>query len=814
MREMAKKLALLVLWLVVAGSLQAAGLSSQPSTSPVSSDAHQRQFLNQYCVACHNERLRTAGLALDTADVANVGEAAPVWEKVVRKLRAGAMPPVGRPRPDSATYEGFTARLEAQLDDVASAAPHPGRPEALHRLNRTEYKNAVRDLLAIDVDVASLLPPDDGSYGFDNIAAVLRISPTLLERYLSAARKTVRLALGSVGVTPKAETFRLPSDLRQDDRLGGMPFGTRGGTSIQYNFPLDGAYEFQVRLARSAVGDLVSFPDRHELEISIDGERVRTFAVGGEPLGRVERDTVDANWRFRVPVKAGPREVLVTFVKNTSALDETNRLPFLRPYAGHLRDTRYQPHIDHVVIAGPFEGRTPKDTPSRRRIFVCYPETRADEAPCAGDIMSMLARNAYRRPVTEADLRPLLKFYEEGAAVRGFEGGIESALRALLSSSSFLFRVERDPAGVPPNTSYRVTDLELASRLSFFLWSSSPDDELLGVAERGGLKDPAELRIQVNRMLADRRSRALVSNFAGQWLYLRNLPETRPEVTRFPDYDESLRQAFRRETELFFDSILRENRSAIELLTARYTFVNDRLAKHYGIPNVYVSGPEFKRVELPFDSPRGGLLGQGGILTTTAYATRTSPVIRGKWILENLLGYEPPPPPPGVEALEETDNGAGQLLSMRDRMVQHRASPACASCHAIMDPLGLSLENFDAVGRWRSLGEDNRPIDTAGTLPDGTSFDGPGGLRRALLRRPDSFVATVTEKLLTYALGRGLEYYDMPAVRKIVRENASNSYRLKDLIVGIIDSVPFQMRQSAPERQPSRSADPVVSPVG
>ena len=774
---------------------QAPSPEPQPASSTPGSVSPQRALLNQYCVTCHNERLRTAGLTLDEADLTNIGGTAPLWEKVVRKLRAGAMPPAGRARPDRATYDELASWLEGQLDQAASAAPHPGRTEALHRLNRTEYANAVRDVLALEIDVNELLPPDDASYGFDNIAGVLGISPSLLEQYLLAARKVVRVALGNPDITPVGETFRLPGELRQDDRFEGLPFGTRGGTALQYNFPLDGEYVIRVQLDRNDNGGLANFPDRHDLELSIDGERVTLFTVDTrDALGLRRGEDADKDWEVRVPVEAGPRDVRVAFIKKTSALQETPRLPFLRPYQGHRLDTRYQPHVGEVLIVGPFDGQRPTNTPSRQRILVCDPATRADEAPCARSILSAVARRAYRRPVTETDLQPLLTFYEDGRTDGDFEAGIELALQAVLSSPDFLFRVERDPAGLPPNTPYQIPDMELASRLSFFLWSSVPDDELIELAQRAELKKPDVLHQQVERMLADARSQALITNFAGQWLYLRNLPATVPHHVRFPNFDVALQQAFRRETELFFESIVRGNRSALELLTARHTFVNERLAKHYGIPNVL--GPEFRRVDLPDDSPRGGLLGHGSILTVTAYPTRTSPVLRGKWILENLLGYEPPPPPPDIPSLEET-NSTGQVFSMRERMVRHRASPACASCHAVMDPPGLALENFDAVGRWRVLGEGNSPIDATGTLPDGTSFDGPAGLRQAFLRRPETFVSTVTQKLLTYALGRGLEPYDMPTVRQLVRDIEPNNYRLEDLIVGIVDSVPFQMRQSA-----------------
>jgi mono/diheme cytochrome c family protein len=752
-------------------------------------------LVNRYCVSCHNDRLETGGFSFDPLAVADVAAHPEAWEKVVRKLRAGAMPPRPRPRPDQEIYDGFRAWLEGELDAAAAADPNPGRTETFHRLSRTEYRNAVRDLLALDVSVDDLLPADDTSYGFDNIAGVLGVSPTLMERYLSAARKIGRLAVASPVPSPTAETFRVASDLGQDRRMEGLPFGTRGGLVVDYNFPEDAEYVFEIL----PDGPLRIEP--HDLEVTIDGERIALLTVGKAPdpddprgLYTPQIETLEV----RTPVTAGPHEIGVAFLRKTSAEPEGIRKLYLRPFTGEGSggDSRYQPYVESLSIAGPYESsgaRPVEGTPSRERIFTCRPApgATAEEMACAREILARLARLAYRRPVADDDVERLLTFYDRGRVGGSFDTGIEMALRRLLVSPEFLFRVERDPEGVASGEHYRVSDLELASRLSFFLWSSIPDDELLDVAERRELSVPAVFDAQVERMLADPRSEALVGNFAGQWLTLRNAAAVQPDEDEFPDFGEALRQAFRRETELLFGSVLRENRSTLDLLDADYTFVNERLAQHYGIPNV--RGSHFRRVALA-DAARGGLLGHGSILTVTSYANRTSPVNRGKWVLENILGTPPPPPPPDVPDLETAEGG--QALSMREAMEQHRANPVCASCHRLMDPLGLSLENFDAIGRWRGRSETRDAIDASGELPDGTPFDGPAGLKAALLRHPDRFVTTVTEKLLTYALGRGIEYYDAPAVRAIVRDAADNGYRLSSLVKGVVRSAPFQMRRS------------------
>ncbi len=785
-----------------------ASAAAQPASEGAASA--ERALVDRYCVACHNERLRVADLTLDTADVGDVGAHPEIWEKVVRKLRAGAMPPAPRPRPDAETYAAFTVWLETELDAAAARSPDPGRTDTFHRLNRSEYHNVVRDLLALDVDVAALLPADDGSYGFDNIAGVLGISPTLLERYLSAAKKISRLAIGRPAPSATAETFRLTADLTQDVRVDGLPFGTRGGTRFDFTFPEDAVYGIRVQLSRDASGTLKPFDTPHRLEVSLDGELLETFTVGEPPPPGAARSSpeyrdwlarqraADDGWEVRAPVRAGPRTVQVTFHQKTSAYAETLRQPFLRPYTSITGgDTRYQPYVGSVTVAGPFEAsgaRPAESTPSRDRVFVCRPASRdaADEAACAREVFSTLARRAYRRPVTERDLAVLLQFYEQGRAEGGFEAGVELGLRRLLASPDFLFRVAREPAGAAPGTPYRVPDLELASRLSFFLWSSIPDDELLDLAEAGTLHRPEVIEAQTRRMLADPRADALVENFAGQWLYLRNVRALTPDEDLFPDFGEALRRSFQRETELFFASVLREDRSVLDFLTADYTFVNERLARHYGMPNVY--GSHFRRINLP-DASRRGLLGHGSILAATAYPTRTSPVLRGKWVLENLLGTPPPLPPPDVPSLEETTSD-GAARSMREAMEQHRANPVCASCHRLMDPPGFALEQFDAVGRYRTRNEANAPIDASGVLPDGTVFEGAAGLREALLGRPDLFVTTLTEKLLVYALGRGVEHHDAPAIRAITREAAADGHRFSSLILGVVKSPPFQMRRT------------------
>ncbi|HEY1241293.1 MAG TPA: DUF1592 domain-containing protein [Bryobacteraceae bacterium] len=769
-----------------------------------------RALIDRYCVTCHNQRLKTAGLMLDKMDVDHVAEGAEVWENVVRKLKGGMMPPQGMPRPDQAAIDSFIGGLESSLDKNAAAHPNPGHA-SLHRLNRTEYGNVIRDLLDLEVDVSALLPADDEANGFDNIADVLKVSPSLLEQYLTTSRQISKLAVGDMKMTPVSQVYQLPPDLPQDDHIEGLPLGTRGGIRIRHNFPLDAQYEFSVGLLRNIVGYITGLEFAHQLEITIDGERVFLAPVGGEEDNKmmdtnlgVAGDTLDARLKTRVPVKAGPHTIVVTFLRRDSAESDEPLQPFTRDH--DLQNMNGLPLIERVQIAGPFQATGPGETPSRQRIFPCRPAAAADELPCARKILSTLARRAYRRPLTDKDVELLLTFYQKGRNRGSFDSGIETALRLILADPKFLFRYEPDPANLKPGDNYRLSDLELASRLSFFLWSSIPDDALLAVAEQGKLRNPSVLEQQVRRMIADPRADALVNNFAAQWLFLRNLPATMRDQGEFPNFDDNLRKAFDIETELFFDSILHEDRSVLDLMNADYTFVNERLAKQYGIPNIY--GSRFRRVTLK-DDARRGLLGQGSVLTVTSYPNRTSPVLRGKWILENILGTPVPSPPPNVPPLKENSEGS-QPKSMRELMEQHRQNPACASCHKIMDPLGFSLENFDATGQWRTR-EKAGPIDASGQLADGTKVTGPVDLRRALMRHPEQFVSTFTEKLLTYALGRGLEYYDMPVVRTIAQNAAAHNYRFSSIIMGIVESAPFEMKQVG---QPVLSAAAVSGGAG
>ncbi len=803
---------LAVAW-VAAGYLQTTGEPQLTSPAP-SHGSQYRSVLDGYCVSCHNQKLRTADLLLDKAAVEKIGEGAELWEKVLRKLRTRAMPPAGMPRPDEATYDSFVAYLEKELDLAAAAQLDPGRP-LIHRLNRAEYANAIRDLLAVDFDAESYLPPDHSGDGFDNIAAVLTVSPVLMERYMSAARKISRLAIGSASARVTSEEYHISENRAQDSRLNDdLPFGSRGGIAIRHHFPLDGEYVIKIRLQRDRtnfIRGLLGEP--HQLDVFLDGVRLESFPVGGERHGATgllhtrtgniymgepeqndyELSGAEEGLQVRFPAQAGTRLVGVTFLRKTL---ESEGLLEVGPRSMEPDIDEYKggdPNIDSVTITGPYQATGRGETPSRIKIFECYPGGKGnrDEESCAEKILSTLARRAYRRPATDADVQPLLSLYRAGRNEGGFEAGIELALQRILAGPEFLFRVERDSENVPPDTAYPISDLELASRLSFFLWSSIPDDPLLDLAEAGILKDPAVLEQQVRRMLADYRSSALVDNFAGQWLYLRNLRSWKPSLREFPDFDGELRQALRQETELFFKSMLREDRSVLDLLSADYTFLNERLARHYGIPDIY--GSSFRRVTLS-DENRRGLLGQGSILTVTSRVNRTSPVLRGKWVLENLLGAPPLPPPPNIPPLSEKKEEVGGL-TMRQRMKEHQSNPVCASCHAGMDPIGFALENFDAVGQWRAT-EGNAPIDASGTLPDGTRFEGPAGLRKVLLSRPERFVQTATGKLFTYALGRELEYYDAAALRKILREAAPGGYRWSSLILGIIKSTPFQMRRS------------------
>jgi hypothetical protein len=707
------------------------------------------------------------------------------------------MPPDGAPHPSDGVRHGLASLLEETLDRAAIARPNPGRP-LIHRLNRTEYANAVRDLLALDIDVASLLPPDDSAFGFDNIADSLGLSPVLLERYVNAASEIAAVAVGDPGIEPAAQTFTVRQDASQDVHVEGLPFGTVGGTLVPVTLPLDAEYIVSAKMFRTNLGVVRGLENEQQLEISVDGRRVHLAAFGGkDDFNRslsnptMAGDDVDSRLTVRLPLKAGRRSVGVAFLRKTASTPWRLQ-PYVRSSIDTL-DTAGVPHLDRVTITGPFKASGPGDTPSRQRIFLCRPARPAAEDACARKIISALARRAYRGGETALDLQHLFDFYRDARRSGDFDRGIQAIVERVLASPKFAFRVERDPAEAASGAAYRLTDLEIASRLSFFLWSSIPDDELLEAARRRTLRDPQTLERQVRRMLADPKSEALVSSFADQWLYLRNLRNQVPNSLEFPDFDDNLRQAFQKEAELFFASVVREDRPVVDLMTADYTFVNERLARHYGIP--YVSGSHFRRVTVT-DESRKGLLGKGAILMVTSHTDRTSPVVRGKWILDNLLGAPPPPMPNDVPPFNENGVRNGRVLTMRERMDEHRRNPVCASCHKIMDPIGLSLENFDAVGAWRDRdgGAQGPAIDASGQLVDGTKLDGPVALRQALTRRPELFVGTVTEKLLTYALGRGLTPADMPAIRAIVRTSARQQYRFSSLLLGIVTSTPFQMR--------------------
>ena len=829
---MSRRLGTVLVAIAIAGYAWSLRAAEPRQTTPVrlkpDTTTDFRQTVTTYCVTCHNERLKTGGLALDQIVAADVPVHADVWEKVIRKVRAGMMPPAAMPRPDAATRVAFVSSLEATLDRAAREKPNPGRPLA-HRLNRAEYANAIRDLLSVDVDVSSLLPPDDSSGGFDNNADVLGVSPVLLESYLDAAERISALAIGDPHTPPMGELFRVRQDASQDRHIEGLPLGTVGGIAIHRTLPLDGEYQFQVRLFRTNLGTMRGLEYPHQLEIAVDGERVHLASFGGNAEIAASSDNptttgdaVDGRFTARVPLKAGPHVITVAFLEKTHALNTRRLQPYVRSSADTI-DFSGQPHIDEVLLTGPFNPTGVGETPSRRRIFVCSPSTRPEQGQgprsgqgpsrsaddlCAKKILSTLARRAYRADVTPEDLKVLQEFYERGREEGGsFNTGLDLALRRILSSPKFVFRVERDPSNVASGAVYRLPDLEIASRLSFFLWSTIPDDRLLELAEKGTLSTPAVLEQQVRRMLVDPKSQALVDNFLGQWLQLRNLKNKQPNSHEFPDFDDNLRASLQTEIEMFFNSIVREDRSVVDLMTANYTFLNERLARHYGISNVY--GTHFRRVTLP-DEARFGLLGKGALLMVTSHPNRTSPVQRGKWILENVLGSPPPPPPDVVPPFPE-DTEARKPQSVRERMEQHRRNPACASCHRMIDPAGLALENFDATGAWRARdgGTRGTVVDASGQLVDGTSINGVVELRKALVREPETFVRTTTEKLLTYALGRGLTAADMPAVRTIVRDAQRDDYRFSSIVLGIVRSVPFQMRVKAPagEGPANRVAD-------
>ena len=782
-----------------------AGYAQTPSGSAPPAVSGHRALLDAYCVTCHNERRQTAGLMFDKIDLAGVGAHAELWETVVRKLRAGAMPPAGARRPDKASLESLVAWLEDTLDRAVAANTPPRRP-VVHRLNRLEYTNAIRDLLALEVDGSSLLPVDDSGYGFDNIADVLSVAPAMLDRYLLAAQKISRLAVGDRTMRATRESYRVSPYIVQQDRVSDqLPFMSRGGTVIRHYFPVDGEYVVRILLQRRfGAGTVNGVDKREQLDVRLDGARIKLFSVGGECVGstepkcipRVSTDfphtdyelTADEGLEVRFPVKAGPRLVGIAFARRNTAQEGAGPE---RLSQGSTDLVEKNPMgVDRVEIEGPFNATGPGDTPSWRKIFVCQPTGASSEASCAEKILATLARRSYRRPVTDRDVQRLLGFYRMGRSQGSFEAGIQFALERLLVSPNFLLRIEGTPSTDPPRTASRLSDVELASRLSFFLWSSIPDDTLLDVATRGLLSDSTILEQQVRRMLGDPRATSLVTSFASQWLYLRNMAKVAPDPYVFSDFDDSLREAFQRETELFLESQLREDHSVVDLLTANYTFVNERLARFYGIRNVY--GNHFRRVTIT-DPNRAGLLGHASVLTVTSYSTRTSPVLRGKWLLTNILGTPPTPPPPNVEGLPDATREGERPTSLRARMEAHRNNPVCAQCHSQMDPLGFALENFNAIGKWRTT-DRGVPIDPSGAFPDKTTFSDPAEFRQVLLGHRDQYVRTLTEKLLTYALGRGVEYYDMPVLRAIIRD-AAPEYRWSSLILGIVKSAPFQGRR-------------------
>ncbi|HLX44578.1 MAG TPA: DUF1592 domain-containing protein [Bryobacteraceae bacterium] len=756
------------------------------------STGSQKGLIDQYCVTCHNDKAKTGGLSLSSQNIAPQE-----WEKVVLKLRAGMMPPAGMPRPDAAVIDSLASSIENDLDRAAAEKPNAGRP-ALHRLNRVEYGNSVRDLLALDVDAASFLPSDDASHGFDNMAEVLNVSPTLMEGYVRAAGKISRLAVGDPGMSPLVETYHVPQAFSQTRHVEGTPFGSRGGVAVTHNFPADGEYIFKMTFYYSSIGPMFGASQKGEkIEVAVNGERVALLDIN--PAMKVSDDV-------RTPpikVKAGPQRISASFIKRSDGPVDDFVMPFQGALddlsTGHIPGLTGLPHLRDLGINGPYNATGVGDTPSRRKIFVCRPTNGADEIPCAKKIVAALARQAFRRPVNDADLEPLLSAFQSARNRGDFDSGIRMAVQAIVADPEFVFRFERTPSGVAPGTNYRISDLELASRLSYFLWSSAPDEELLTAAAQARLHDAAVLEKQTRRMLHDPKSEALAQNFAGQWLYLRNLKDIQPDVYVYPDFDNNLLQSMRRETELLFDSVVKEDRNIVDLLTADYTFVDERLAKHYGIPNVV--GNRFRRVALT-DPNRFGLLGQGSILTVTSYANRTAPTVRGKWIMDNILGAPPPNPPANVPPLKENAEGS-KPLPVRARLEEHRTNAACAGCHKMMDPIGLSLENFDSVGAWR-VNDSGFPVDPTGKLVDGTAVNSPAALRVALVKHSDAFVRTFTQKLLTYALGRGIEYYDMPMVRTIDREAARDGNKFSEFVLGIVKSTPFQMRR-AEEAEPSTS---------
>jgi hypothetical protein len=774
--------------------------ASRARTAPASVAPPDVAVVQEYCVGCHNNRRKTGDLTLEGLDPAAAAASSEVWERVLRKLRVGLMPPANARPLNADTRARFIAALEHTIDGAAGKTPNPGRP-AVHRLNRVEYANAVRDILALSVDTTALLPADDAGFGFDNIGDALSVSPGLMERYIGAAEKVAALAVGDPAIGEESQTFLVSAAVQQEERTSDdLPAGTRGGAAIAHYFPLDGEYVVKIKLQSDPQFSIVRGLDfAHKIDVRLDGVLLRTFDLPAmERPGQQEAQTVDQKLEVRLPIRAG-RHTLGVAVHDGRWYVESlgpERLPTTSfAYGGGTRTDATRGKqlmgVESVRILGPFNAQRPVDTPSRRAVFVCHPATAAEEVPCARRIVARVARRAYRRPTTARDVTELLRHYERGRQGASFEAGIQRTLEAVLVDPEFLFRVEREPATAKPGSTFRVSDLELASRLSFFLWSSVPDEDLLRVAAAGQLRTPAALERQVTRMLRDPKAKAMRANFFGQWLWLRNLARATPDAKEFPEFDDSLRAAFQREADLFLESQIAEDRSIFDLLTADYTFVNEALARHYGISGVY--GSHFRRVQLP-DDRRAGILGMGAILTVTSYANRTSPVLRGKWLLETLLGVPPPSPPPNVPPFPENKDGA-QPASVRARMENHRKNPVCATCHAQLDPLGFALENFNAVGRWR-VEDAGTTVDPSGMLPSGAKFQGPADFRRALLGHKDAFALNLMQKLLTYGLGRGVEYWDMPSVRQIAREASTGDYRWSRLVKAIVTSTPFQMRKA------------------
>jgi hypothetical protein len=787
-----------ILSCLAVSAVAALGFQSSASTPA-------REFATTYCVSCHNQRVKTANLALDSIDTDHPANSAETWEKVIVKLRSRAMPPAGVRRPDNATYDKVAGWLELEIDRAAATHVNPGRTASLHRLNRAEYANAVRDLLAVEIDPLQMLPPDEQAFGFENNAEALSMQPALLDRYVTAAAAIARRAIGDPNIPPAFVRYGAlkgsandQTYLRQTERLGeDFPLGSKGGVAARHYFPADADYVFRIRLQRTWNTLLKGLNTPTQFEIRVDGSRVAQFTLGGEKSPRPTfQFDADEELQARVPVKAGLHQVMATMLKSDDVLPEGSGPDRLSLYSRNSDNANAPVAIAALLIGGPYNGKIPSDSPSRRLLFVCQPASGADETGCATKIVSSLARRAYRRAAADDDVQTLLSFYKRARATGTFDDGIRAALERVLVSPDFLFRIEADPAGAAPGSVYRISDVELASRLSFFLWSSIPDDTLLDLAISGKLRDPAVLEQQVSRMFADPRARSsLIQSFFEDWLETRNMWLLQPDSVRFPWFDDNLRTAFVTEMELFLDFQLKEDRSMVDLLTSNETFLNEQLARHYGITGVY--GSHFRRVKLT-DENRFGLLGKASVLAVTSYTTRTSPTIRGKWLLENILAAPMPAPPANVPSLESS-NKDNKPLSVREMLEMHRASSACAGCHARMDPLGLSMENFDGIGQWRTT-DTGHPIDASGVLLDGTKVDGPKELRQALVAQKTQFAKAVTEKLLTYALGRGLEYYDAPAVRSIDRAAAVDDYRWSSLILGIVKSVPFQMRTTGGAR--------------